>query len=99
MMNRLWQVSLLLAASTSFCHGQVAEFGVGGGVNRLSGKELGSGYSLDDGWRLAFRLTVNNWRFFGNEFGYAYNRTHLKYNTQDAGGMAFHQGFYNFLVY
>jgi hypothetical protein len=99
MMNRFGQVALLLAASAVFSHAQVAEFGVGGGVNRLSGEDLGSGYSLDDGWRLIFRLTLNNWRFFGHEFGYAYNRTNLQYLNVGQGGMAFHQGFYHFLAY
>lgn len=98
-MNRFGQLAILLAASTMFCHAQVAEFGLGGGVNRLSGKDLGSGYSLDDGWRLIFRITLNNWRFAGHEFGYAYNRTKLLLDEQNAGGMAFHQGFYHFLVY
>src|SRR4029453_17143581 len=59
----------------------------------------GGVYSLDDGFRLAFRLTLNSWRLFGQEFGYAYNRTHLLLDGQDQGGMAIHQGFYNFLVY
>lgn len=99
MMNRFGQIALLLVASSVFCQAQVAEFGIGGGVNRLSGKDLGLGYSLDDGWRLIFRLTLNNWRFFGHEFGYAYNRTHLNFEGQDLGGMAFHQGFYHFLAY
>jgi opacity protein-like surface antigen len=48
---------------------------------------------------LAFRLTINNWAYFGQEFGYAYNRTHLKTIAEDLGGMAIHQGHYNFLVY
>lgn len=98
-MTRVWFVPLLLAASAILSPAQVAEFGAGGGVSRLSGKDLGSGYSLDNGWRFHFRLTVNNWRMFGNEFGYAYNRTKLLYSGQDLGGMAIHQGFYNFLVY
>lgn len=93
---RTLTVLFSLSATASFA--QVAEFGVAGGVSRLQGKELGSGYSLDDGWRMAFRLTLNNWAFFGHEFGYAYNRTKLVLGDQSAG-MAFHQGFYNFLVY
>jgi hypothetical protein len=83
--------------------GQVFEGSVSGGQSLISDKELGGGYSLDDGFRIAFRITLNNWAFFGHEFGYAYNRTHLNFSeggiTQDAGGMAIHQGFYNFLVY
>jgi len=82
---------------------QVAEFSISGGRSQIMNKELGSGFSLDDGFRLAFRLTINNWAYFGQEFGYAYNRTHLLQATPagdaDLGGMAIHQGHYNFLVY
>lgn len=91
---------LLIAASGVCAHAQVAEFGVGGGVTKMSkGGDLASGYSLDDGWNMIFRLTVNNDNILGHEFGYNYNRTHLKFSGQDQGGMAAHQGFYNFLVY
>lgn len=85
--------------ASSACFGQVAEFSVAGGLNKLSSKTLGAGYSLDDGWRLAFRITLNNWKFFGHEFGYGYARTHLKLNGADQGGMAIHHGLYHFLVY
>lgn len=98
-MMRLRTLVLLSAFSAVPVFSQVAEFGIGGGVSRLQGKDLGSGYSLDDGWRLNFRLTLNNWAFFGHEFGYAYNRTKLLLEGLDAGGMAIHQGFYNFLAY
>jgi opacity protein-like surface antigen len=98
-MNRFFTAGLLLAASAVFSQAQVAEFGVGGGVSSLGSKDIGSGYSLDDGWRMNFRMTINNWRFFGQEFGYAYNRTKLLLSGQDQGGMAIHQGFYNLLVY
>jgi hypothetical protein len=97
-MTRFWTVGALLAASALFANAQVAEFGVGGGLSKISNKS-GSDYSLDDGWNMIFRLTVNNWLFMGQEFGYAYNRTKLKVGAQDLGGMAYHQGFYNFLVY
>ena len=106
-MKRSFVVVAFLTASSAF--GQVAEFAVSGGINRLSNEVLGGDppqggqilccYELDDGWRLAFRLTINNWRFFGQEFGYAYNRTKLQFNEQNLGGMAAHQGFYNFLAY
>jgi opacity protein-like surface antigen len=98
-MNRFFTAGLLLAASAVVSHAQVAEFGIGLGANRVGSRDIGSGYSLDDGWRLNFRMTINNWRFFGQEFGYAYNRTKLMFAEQDQGGMAIHQGFYNFLVY
>lgn len=98
-MNRFLTAGVLLAASSFFAHGQVAEFGIGGGGYNLSGEDLGAGYSLDNGWSLIFRLTVNNWTFFGNEFGYSYNRTKLLFGNQSTGGMAIHQGFYNVLAY
>lgn len=87
---------------------QVAEIGLHGGVSRLSNRVLGDiplqgggtmPLSLDDGWRFGFRFTINNYRFFGNEFGYAYNRTKLNLGGQGGDGMAIHQGFYNFLAY
>lgn len=97
-MNRFWMTGLLLAASSISASAQVAEFGVGGGAFTLSDKNLGGAYSLDDGWSLIFRLTINNWNFMGQEFGYGYNRTGLVYLGQSQG-MAIHHGFYNFLVY
>ena len=91
---------------------QVAEFGAHGGASRINNKEIGSltshgtgggivtqSLSLDDGWRFGFRLTLNNWRFAGHEFGYAYNRTKLDFGGGQEQGMAIHQGFYNFLLY
>ena len=90
---------LLIAASATVVNAQVAEFGVGGGTSKMTGSDLGSGYKLDDGWNLIFRLTVNNDTFMGHEFGYAYNRTKLLLSDQDQGGMAAHQGFYNYLLY
>jgi opacity protein-like surface antigen len=98
-MTRLRTVVLLLAASSFFANAQVAEFGLGGGVSNLSNKDLGANYSLDDGWSMIFRLTVNNWTHMGQEFGYGYNRTKLLLGNQSQGGMAIHQGFYNFLLY
>ena len=98
-MKRFCTTGVLFLASALFANAQVAEFGVGGGLSKIVNNELGAGYSLDDGWNMIFRLTVNNWLFMGQEFGYAYNRTKLKFGEQDAGGMAYHQGFYNFLVY
>ncbi len=96
---RLLCGTLLLIAASGAAHAQVAEFGVGGGVSKLTNKDLAAGYALDDGWHLTFRLTVNNDNFLGHEFGYNYNRTKLVLNNVDQGGMAAHQGFYSFMVY
>jgi opacity protein-like surface antigen len=103
-MKTWWRVTFLTAALSAAATAQVAEFAVSAGRSLIGNKELGSGYSLDDGFRMAFRLTINNWNHFGQEFGYAYNRTHLNVAseggaTQDLGGMAIHQGFYNLLAY
>jgi opacity protein-like surface antigen len=32
-------------------------------------------YTLSGGVRISLRMTINQWRFMGHEFGYAYNRT------------------------
>jgi|SRR5947209_3201545 len=91
--------AVILCAASSAAFGQSAEFSVSGGPDNISGKDLGSGYSLENGWQLAFRLTLNTGNHFGHEIGYAYNRTHLLLAGQDTGGMAVHQGFYDFLFY
>ena len=90
---------LLIAAASGAAFAQDAEFSLSGGSSRIASKDIGSGYSLDDGFALGFRLTLNSMRYFGHEVGYSYNRTHLKLNGQDQGGMAIHQGGYNFLAY
>lgn len=102
------RVFLLLILAAGLALSQSAEFSAHGGVSRLNNSQLGgfvdqfgtTGYSLRDGWRIGFRMTVNNWRFFGHEFGYGYNRSQLREeSTGTETGMAIHQGFYNFLVY
>jgi hypothetical protein len=69
----------------------------------------GGTYNLSNGFNLNFRATLNTWKFFGHEFGYSYNRTHLNFDalnvtggsagSTDEGGMAVHQGVYDFLGY
>ena len=109
---KLTRLSVLTLALAAAAAAQVAEFSASGGVSRLSNGDLGSfttdasGKSNDlelrSGFRLGFRMTLNNWRFFGHEVGYAYNRTKLRDNTASPAadyGTAVHQGFYDFLVY
>lgn len=103
---KLFSLPLFLAMALS---AQVAEFSVSGGASRLSNRDIGSlstsgssgDLELGDGFRLGFRLTLNNWKFFGHEIGYAYNRTKLRLTTPpvEEVGTAIHQGIYNFLVY
>jgi opacity protein-like surface antigen len=96
-MNKIvFGLALLLVGTVAF--GQVAEVSVSGGVSRLSNNDLGSGYTLDNGFRLAIRGTFNMGRFLGHEVGYAYNRTALVSNGSSQG-TSIHQGGYNFLAY
>jgi hypothetical protein len=92
---------------------QLFEVGGFGGVSRLNGRNVGTlgvgdpsptenpGVSLADGWNFGFRMTINSDGFYGHEFGYAYNRTQLRFETAPVQeqGMAIHQGFYHFLLY
>ena len=108
--NRLVLVVAFLAVP-SMAPGQVAEFSFSGGQSLLRNNKLtdytdpDSGQTVEvklkDGFRFGFRVTLNNWRFFGHEFGYGYSRTQLSLQTQPVQdyGTAIHQGFYNMLVY
>jgi opacity protein-like surface antigen len=108
---KLRKLNVLALAVASAASAQVAEFSFSGGQSRLSNRAIGSlttdpgarsdDIELRDGFRLGFRMTLNNWRFFGHEVGYAYNRTKFRINgtPPEDYGTAIHQGFYNFLVY
>src|SRR5690349_9168512 len=91
--------AVVLSAASSAAFAQTAEFTISGGNNNVTNNDIGSGYSLTNGYQIAFRLTLNTGRWIGHEGGYAYNRTHLHLNGEDTGGMAIHQGFYDFLFY
>jgi opacity protein-like surface antigen len=63
-----------------------------------NGKDL----QLTDGFRFGFRFGFNVKEHFGGEVGYAYNRTHLKFNDAQPPvelGMAIHQGTFNAMAY
>ncbi len=106
----LWMVPIWVALSGP-SRAQVAEIGLFAGGYQLGNKNIGGlpidrfgntvDVGLDSGWLFGFGLTVNNYRFFGHEFGYAYNRTTMKFAEGAAGeaGTAVHRGFYNFLIY
>src|SRR5712664_670013 len=96
---KTWILAFALCSFSSSIFAQSAEFSISGGASKLTGKDIRSGYSLDDGFNLTFRLGLNPQKFFGHEFGYAYNRSHLLLQGLDQGGMAIHQGFYDFLVH
>ncbi len=100
-------VALLAATSAATALAQVGEVSVSGGASRLNQNSLGSFVDDTGGttdalattdFRLGVRLTLNSYRFFGHEFGYAYNHGNLKIGTVEYG-MPIHQGMYNFLAY
>ncbi|MEZ5352656.1 MAG: outer membrane beta-barrel protein [Bryobacteraceae bacterium] len=100
--------ALAVSAAILPASAQVFEVGPHGGVSRLSGRDIGTftvggvdRVTLEDGFRFGFRMTLNNWTFFGHEMGYAYNRTTLRVNSDpvEEAGTAIHQGIYNFLAY
>lgn len=113
---RAGTLAVFLCCGAASLSGQAFEVYVNGGQSLLSNAGLGSlsaagtapapgdqtDYSLTDGFRLGFSITLNSSRFFGHEFGYAYNRTTLRLSSA-AGtseqGMAIHQGGYTFLLY
>lgn len=115
---RVVVLAACLCSSAGF--GQVFEASISGGVSRFGGGRIGyapgttpdAQYTMQSGFRLAFRMTLNSWRFFGNEFGYAYSHTSMEIppiTTPILGGstttlaqnvrVPIHQGFYDFLVY
>jgi hypothetical protein len=107
---RRWAVVVFICAGAGLAQAQVAEISVSGGVSRFGATNLGtiidqlgniSPVTLDNGFRLAFRLTLNTYRFMGHEVGYAYSHSNLRINTSPASvsSMPVHQGFYDFLLY
>lgn len=84
---------------------QNTEAAVSGGVSRLQGAFLGTSggtrVTLDDGFRLGFRLTLNPGLWTGHEIGYAYSRTSFLLDPQQAGsfGTSIHTGSYAYLLY
>lgn len=103
------KLTVLVLASAGALFAQNFEVSFSGGQNLLQNANLGSAspsgpandYSLADGFRFGFRMTVNSLNKSGHEFGYGYSRTQLQSGGSSAGqqGMAIHNGFYDFLVY
>lgn len=94
-MKRPASILIILSALAS---AQSFEGSVSAGRSTLSGKEIGAGYTLDGGFNLAFRATLNTREHLGYEFGYAYNRVQLG-SSGSSQGMADHQGFLETLLY
>jgi opacity protein-like surface antigen len=96
-------VPLLFSACAAVGSAQVAEISVSGGVSRFGNTALidNPPITLGSGFRLAFRFTLNTYRFFGHEIGYGYAHTNVDLTAAGSGkvGMPVHSGFYDFLAY
>ena len=104
-MRTSWAGLLFLCASAAYA--QSGELWFNAGASVLSNTGLGTAstngspndYKLDSGFKFGFRFGFNTTDHIGHEIQYAYSRTHLKTGSTDLGGMAIHQGGYNFLGY
>jgi opacity protein-like surface antigen len=100
---RIFLVPILLCACAAGGLAQVAEVSLSGGVSRFGDAKLldNPRITLGDGFRLAVRLTLNTYRFFGHEIGYGYAHSSADLTSVGSGtiGLPVHQGFYDFLAY
>jgi opacity protein-like surface antigen len=104
---RKFLVVAVLCTCATVASAQVGEFSIGGGVSSFGDGGLGtldssasSGEAtMDGGFRLALRFNLNPYRFFGHEFGYAYNRASVSLPGQGEISVPAHQVFYSFLVH
>jgi len=103
-----WAAVAVFVAGAGLASAQVAEFSLSGGVSRFGDTSLGtnvdsagnvSKVTINNGFRLTFRFTLNTYKFMGHEFGYAYNRSGVNLGTGGTVPMSIQQGFYDFLVY
>jgi opacity protein-like surface antigen len=89
---RIALLSFALSVASTLAYAQSFEASVSGGVSAITNNNIGSGYTLGDGFRLAFRMGLNPGTHIGTEFGYAYNRSQLQSGGQQQG-FGIHQGF------
>jgi opacity protein-like surface antigen len=97
-------IVLLFLSAAGIASAQVLEISASGGPNLLSNRTLAvdsafGQVDLKNGFQIAFRMTLNAYRYMGHEVGYAYNRTNLLIGDGTIHGMAAHQGLYDLLVY
>ena len=105
---RKWLALLIFCScASSLAFAQSAEISVSGGVSRFNGDYATAGggdntpIKFTNGFRLVFRFTWNQGKFFSHEVGYGYARSHLHYQSnpvQDIAAISLHQGLYNFLI-
>jgi opacity protein-like surface antigen len=86
----------LVLVCSSFAFAQDFEVSVGGGQTVIPAKNASIGtvsadpasdsYKMQDGFRIGARMTLNQWRFMGHEFGYAYSRTKVDIPASASAG-------------
>jgi hypothetical protein len=104
---RLWPVVFLLCGGAAVSSAQVGEISLNFGWAIMKDNILGIGadlsgtqYTIDNGFNLAARMTLNTKKYVGHEFGYSYSRTKLGASTvSGTPELSTHQGFYDFLLY
>src|SRR5258705_9838386 len=88
-----WAAVAVFFAGTGLASAQVGEFSLSGGVSRFGNTSLGTNVdsagnatnvTINNGFRLAFRFTLNTYKFMGHEFGYAYSRSGVNLGTGGA---------------
>ncbi|HXF26127.1 MAG TPA: outer membrane beta-barrel protein [Bryobacteraceae bacterium] len=102
-------IAALLVCASPLAFSQNFEGSISLGVSQQSNNNIGSfvnsttnlvqNLSLNNGFRFGFRVTLNSWKYFGHEFGYAYSRTGLHEAGVADQGFGIHTGFYDFLAY
>ena len=100
-------IALLMCGCAATSFAQVAEVALSFGESIMKDNVLGrapdlSGtlYTVNNGFRVTGRFTLNTKRFIGHEFGYGYSRTKLAAaGFSGSDSMPTHQGFYDFLFY
>jgi opacity protein-like surface antigen len=90
---------LLALALPALAPAQGFEASLNVGASAIRTKDIGSGFTLDSGFKLAGRMTMNTRDYTGYEIGYAYNRAQLAQAGQGEQGMGIHQGFAEVLLY
>jgi len=90
------RIHWLAFACATAAFGQSFEASVSGGQAVLPSKSSNLGtytsdpnsgtYYMRDGFRIALRMTINQWRFMGHEIGYAYNHTSIDVPPAALGG-------------
>ena len=102
---KLWSGVFLLCGFAVTSPAQVGELSLNFGWAVMKDNVLGIGdlagtrFTIDDGFNLAARFTLNTRKFTGHEFGYSYSRTKLGVSGFGDQALSTHQGFYDFLLY